>query len=555
MNPTHHRRRQLRSVGTITAGAALAAVLAACGSTAGATAQNAGAGTSSGSSAAAGQPVSGGTLTLALDGDPTCIDPAQTSLTNTLSLGAQFTDTLVDQDFETGEIVPALAEKWEISDDATEFTFHLRDGVTFSDGTPLDAAAVKANFDGIIDLGAASFLGSSYLADYVGTDVVDDSTAKVTFKTPNVPFLQAAATATLGILSPATNKLTADERCQGELVGSGPFVLSKYDLTSQVVLTRRAGYAWPSAAAEHQGEAYVETVVLPIVKETGVRAGGLQSAEFDGIFQPAVQDQDALEQAGFTLTSRANPGNVQSLFANTFRPLVAEEAVRQAFQKAIDRDEFNATLFNARYAVPSSVLSPTTPGYTDLSADLVYDPEGAKALLDGAGWTVGADGIREKDGTKLVLKLLSSEATKSAAELTQNQLKEVGIGVEIEIPESSQSFKVRSAGDWDYTFSGLTRADPDTLRRDFWSGGQPNSAAHLTESPLDDKILAQKAEVDTEKRWAIVAEIQKEIITQGYDIPYGSQLQIYATRDGVQGLRLDASSRLRLYDTWVQASS
>ncbi|MBW9121902.1 ABC transporter substrate-binding protein [Microbacterium trichothecenolyticum] len=513
------------------------------------------AGESAGSDIAADEPVDGGSVTLALDGDPSCIDPAQTSLTNTLSLGAQFTDTLVDQDFDSGEIVPYLAESWEINDAATEFTFHLRDGVTFSDGTPLDAAAVKANFDGVIGLGAASFLGSTYLSGYVETRVVDDSTVTVVFSEGNVPFLQASATATLGILSPETNAKTAEERCRGELVGSGPFVLSEYELTSRVVLTKRDGYDWPSATASHEGEAHLDEVVLPIVAESSVRTGGLQSGEFDGIFQVAVQDQDVLEAAGYGLISRPNPGNVSALFANTFRPLVADEAVRKAVQKAIDREEFQIALANDRYVIPTSVLSETTPGYVDLSDELTYDPEAAAQLLDDAGWAEGDDGIRERDGVRLSLTLFAGSWAQSAAELTQTQLKRVGIDSEIVVPELSQSFQLRSEGDWDYSFSGLTRADPDTLRRDYWSGGQPNSAAHIAPNPIDDLLLAQKEETDVDARYGIVAEAQKALLEEGYSVPYQTNLQIYGVVDTLHDLRLDASSRLRLYDAWTSAQS
>ena len=544
MNAQLRGRRASRGTASLALATLAAITLAACSSTDGAP------GTADNDSLT---PVSGGSITLALDGDPTCIDPVQTSLTNTLSLGAQFTDTLVEQDFETGEITPYLAESWEINEAATEFTFHLRDGVTFSDGTVLDAAAVKTNFDAVIGLGARSFLGSTYLVGYQETRVDDPLTATVVFSEGNVPFLQAAATATLGILSPATNALDAAQRCQGELVGSGPFVLSEYELASQVVLTKRAGYDWAPSTAKHSGEAYLDEIVLPIVLESGVRSGGLQSGEFDGIFQVAVQDQDVVEAAGFTIVSRSNPGNVTALFANSERPLVAERAVRQAVQKATDREEFNIALFNDRYQIPTSILSVTTPGYTDLADELAYDPDAAEELLDDAGWAVGADGIRERNGVRLNLVLLAALGTQPAAELTQTQLKRVGIATEIVIPDASQSFVVRSAGDWDYTYSGLTRADPDTLRRDFWSGGQPNSAAHLAPNELDAAIVAQKSAVDSATRLDLVAQIQEGIITEGYGIPYSTQLQIYATVPALHGLTLDASSRLRLYDTWIEA--
>ncbi|MCX6492290.1 MAG: ABC transporter substrate-binding protein, partial [Rhodococcus sp.] len=106
----------------------------------------------------------GGTLRYGLSGAPTCSDPAQSGTNQTIYVTRQVVDSLTDQNPETGEIEPWLAERWEVGPDAKSFTFTLKDGVTFSDGTVLDAAAVKANFDAIIGLGAAKApLAASYL--------------------------------------------------------------------------------------------------------------------------------------------------------------------------------------------------------------------------------------------------------------------------------------------------------------------------------------------------------------------------------------------------------
>ena len=121
----------------------------------------------------------------------------------------QVVDSLTDQDPDSGEIEPWLADRWEVSPDAKSSTFHLKDGATFSDGTPVDAAAVKGTFDSIVTtVGAAKApLAGSYLTGYQGTTVVDPLTARVDFAAPNAQFLQASSTAQLGIQAPVT---TAD---------------------------------------------------------------------------------------------------------------------------------------------------------------------------------------------------------------------------------------------------------------------------------------------------------------------------------------------------------
>ncbi len=143
---------------TVTAAASLTAVLGlgvltSCGTAAG-----------QGDDDYTGPPVNGGTLRVAFDADITCADGQQAGNNTALNVSRQIADSLTDQVPETGEIVPWLAESWDVSDDSITFTFHLRDGVTFTDGTPFTAQSVKDNFEGIVDLGAKSSLGSTYLA-------------------------------------------------------------------------------------------------------------------------------------------------------------------------------------------------------------------------------------------------------------------------------------------------------------------------------------------------------------------------------------------------------
>ena len=147
----------------------------------------------------------GGTLRFALGASPSGVDPQQVGSNVSIYIARQLADSLTDQDPETGEIVPWLAESWEVSDDLTHFTFHLRDDVTFSDGTPLTATTVKANFDALVGpLAASAPLAGSYLSGYQATTVDDEHTVTVAFATPNAQFLQATSTVSLAILSDAT---------------------------------------------------------------------------------------------------------------------------------------------------------------------------------------------------------------------------------------------------------------------------------------------------------------------------------------------------------------
>ena len=353
-----------------------------------------------------GAPRSGGHLAFALSSDPTCVDPQQVANNDAIYPARQLVDSLTDQDPKTGKVVPWLAKSWEVSKDATTFTFHLRDDATFSDGTPVDAQSVKDNFDGIVRLGAKAVLGTSYLAGYQGTTVVDRHTAKVRFKAPNAQFLQATSTFTLGLLAKSTVKLPATKRCTDNLIGSGPFELVDYTPNKSVEERRRAGYRWGSSLWHKKGPAYLEQLSFKVVPESGVRTGSLQSDQADAIGGVAPQDEDGLKGTGFTLLSRANPGLPFALTVNAGRPITKELAVRRAIQLGVNRKEVVNTVLSSRYKPATSALAGTTTAYRDLGARLRFDPAKAGKLLDEAGWRPGPGGVRVKDGKKLSLKVV-----------------------------------------------------------------------------------------------------------------------------------------------------
>lgn len=498
-------------------------------------------------------PVAGGTLRIAVNSDFGCIDPRQAQGLPQRAFATHFLDTLLEQDFETGEILPALATEWKVSDDAKEFTFKLREGVTFSDGTKLTAANVKENLDDIIALGAKAPYGPTNLTGYTGTEVVDDYTAVVKFEKPNIPFLQGASTTPFGIQASATLAKSAEDRCVGQIIGSGPYVLSEYEPTVKTVLTKRDDYDWASPASAHQGPGYFDEIIAEIVLEPTVRTGGLQSGQYDAILGVTPQDAQALESSGFLTLSRENPGLVNSLLVNEKRPLTGDVNVRRAFQLAVDRAEISDVIIGFPDLVAKSVLSETTPGYADFSKELVYDPDEAKRLLDESGWVPGADGIREKDGQRLALEILGTDASGPLYELLQLQLKDVGIEAVLNLQPITNFFTARQGGEWDYSGSNLTRADADVLRNNFISNGGPNVVAKLNPSELDDLLLKQAGEVQADARNAVVKEAQRTIIEQGFATPLHPQVQVLGHSPKVHGLAFDGESKFRFYSAWKDA--
>lgn len=533
-----HRVRTVRARSrSLVAAAALTAtaLLAACSGSEG-----------GGGSDGGGKPVAGGTLTFAASSNPACLDPHQLSEGVSLTVGRQVVDSLTDQNPDTGEIVPWIAKSWQINEDSTKFTFDLRDDVTFSDGTPLTAEVVKANFDDIVALGAKSLLGSTYLAGYTGSEARDATTLVVNFAQPSAQFLQASATITMGIMSQASLGASAAERCAGKYVGSGPYTLDGFVANQSITMTKRTGYGWNSPLAKHDGDAYLDSIVFTIVPESGVRVGSLKSGQVNGMMDVQAQDEAGLKTAGYTILSRANPGIVTSLIPNESR-LLKDETVRKAIQIGINREELVSTLYSPEYKVATSILSSTTPDYTDLGDLLEFDLDGAKDMLDDAGWKPGSDGIRAKDGQRLALKALGAAG---AGELLQQQLKKLGIDLELIQANTSQAYlAVQASGDYDLAGYNLTRADPDVLKAIFSS--KYTNVAKLQPSSLDATLDKVSSESDQGKRNDYAVEAQKTIVEDAHAFPLNEQTQIFAFADRVHDVQFEASTRMRLYDAWI----
>jgi peptide/nickel transport system substrate-binding protein len=498
----------------------------------------------------------GGTLTFGLSTDPLSVNPRGGGAGNDqLYVVRQLFDSLVEQDPATGKIQPWLASSWEISPDATTFTFHLRDDVTFSDGTPLTAQVVKANFDDIVAAGAKASWAISYFTDYVGTTVVDDHTAEVTFKKANAPFLQAAATSGLGIVAEATLAIPFDDRATGPVIGTGPFVLDHYTTGSEVVLNKRTGYAWAPEDRSNQGDAYLDQIVFKIIPEASVRTGALQSGQVASIGGVPPQDVQTLRDAGFDLAVRANPGVVFGLTAVQDKAPFDDVRVRQAVAKAIDTTDVRDTVLSPDFAVATSVLSSTTPGYTAVDSLITYDPDGAAALLDEAGWVEGSDGVREKDGVKLHLVLgwiTNFGPNQAALELIQAQLAESGIEVELRGGTAPEFLDGLSNGTFDILWGNLSRADGDVLRTNFSTAA--SNYYKINDPELEPLLQQQLSIADPTERDAVLAQIQERIVEQAHDIPVFELTTVLGLSTDTHDVTLGADSRLnQLTDAWISS--
>lgn len=468
-------------------------------------------------------------------------------------------ESLTDQDPATGKIIPWLARSWEISPDALRYTFKLRDDVTFSNGTPFDAQAVKTAFDtdkAFVATLPATF-GATYLSGYDHADVVDAHTVRIVLSRPNAGFLQATSTTNLAILAPQSYALSAKERSRGTIIGTGPFVITRYTPDVGIELVKRKGYAWASAAAKNQGEAHVDHIDVTYIPEESVRNGKFIQGQVDIVWPRNPFTDGELKQfaaAGATVQSRALPGPAANLYPNASNGRILSDArVRLALQKAIDRRSYATTIYNQDFPVVSGVYESTTPYFKNQADKLAYDPAGAAKLLDEAGWVVGADGIRHQGARRLTLVRVLDAQTSGDA-LIQDQLRQVGIALKINVLVTAEWVATIVAGKYDLTLSYITRGDPAVLQTILDPRYASRAALAVNAYPPETSTQAEKlfddgtASVDGPKRAQAYERLQDLLIDQNVVFPVYERLWQAATSRRVQGFTWTSEGFAQLND-------
>ena len=513
-------------------------------------------------------PVTGGTLIYLEQQEHTNLYPPAGGFYPNSGVLNQITDKLTYQNPETLEIEPWLAESWEVNDTATEYTFKLRPGVTFSDGTPVDAKAVALNYD-IYGLGNAElkYPVSEVINNYDHSEVIDDLTVKFVFNHPSPGFLQGTSVIGSGIVSTATLARPYDELGDAtKIIGSGAFVVESEVLGKELNLKVREDYNWGPAKFEHQGRAYLDAIKYIITPEDSVRIGALLAGQADVIRQIQAYDEPQVIDAGYSIYAPGTRGVNNAISFRPDNPLVADVKVRQALLLATNRQEIVDTLFSENYPLATSVISSKAAGYVDLSDKLAFDQEKAKALFAEAGWTPGADGILEKDGQKLDLTVyvsLPQPQNEAVLQLLAQQWAQVGVKLNVLAGDAgSRTLDNLDPQKTPVVVSMVGRADPDVIKSGYhpknrdWllqKGGSSDKVASFVDEKLNGLLEAVASETDQAKRLAIAGEIQTYVLDQAYTIPFFEEPQAFATAPYVHDLGFEAVARPSFYNVWLSA--
>ena len=455
------------------------------------------------------------------------------------------TDKLVYVDAD-GKVSPWIAERWEQNDNATEFTLHLKSGVTFSDGTPLDASAVAANLDiwhggrlkdGINPIGL-------FPKTYGRAEAVDATTVKVFFKAPTLGFIPTLGYHGSILISPKTIAQPAAQQADlGKTSGSGPYLVDSWKEGDFVKLVKRKDYNWGPPAVGHTGPAFLDSITYKLVSEPSLRVSAVQSGQADVAYNASPQELQSLKKGGFTVATPRYLGFVNGLAINTRLAPYDDVKVRQALQAGINRQEILDTVYTPDWKRATSFIQSNVPGATDHSGLLAYDPAKAGKLLDEAGWTKGGNDIRTKGGKPLTLTLYSNPylaTSKAVDELIAQQLGKIGWKVQVRAYDVvTYGEKVKFGGAavpaYEVTRSFIDAGTVASILTDANNGENwfalGESDKKLNE--LRDKIAsAGSAEI----RDPLLDELQKHVLEQGYFIPRTQIVQrIYVQSPKLKG--------------------
>ncbi len=407
------------------------------------------------------------------------------------------------------EMVPDLAESVEVQPDGLKYTFTLRQGVKFHDGTDFTAADVKYTIDYYKDPANASTIQSNY----TGIDTVetpDDYTVVVNMSTINAASLVIWATDP--IVNAVYHAEVGDATYSTAPVGTGPFKVKEWRASEFTELEAFEDY--------YGGRPKVDFLRMEIVPEAAVRKAALDTGDADSSAWPLlVEDSLALEQDANFKVYRTAPASIKHFAINNERPYFSDKRARQALMHALDRQRIIDDLWNGAAEIAHSNISPGSQYYNTSLTQYEFDPEKAKALLDEVGWVEGADGIREMDGVKfsfICTVITGDQARKAIAELAQQLFADIGVEMELaEAPVAEileglrQGSMEMSIFNWTYN-NGLL--EPDATNTLSSTGG--NNFPHFKNAEMDELCAQGLQIVDPAERKPIYDRIQEIFVEE-----------------------------------------
>ncbi|MGF9910138.1 ABC transporter substrate-binding protein [Brevibacillus porteri] len=497
------------------------------------------------------EPKKGGTITVAYPYEPDTLDAhmsAGSAGVYTWLLGG----SLLYKDPATNEYKPSLASDYKISEDGKTWTFTIRSGITFHDGTPLTAKSFKETFDRALNPQTKAKTAAELIAPIKSVKALDDQTLVLELHEPNAAFRDALGNYLTQPLSlKAIEK--AGESYGWNPVGVGPWKLESWKTGEGVTYVRNEAFQWGEPYYENQGPPRADKLIIKGIADSQLRMSALESGAIDIATEVPVKDVNHYRNnEKYQIMEYLRPGVGFILEMNLARPEFQDIQVRKAFNMLVNKKAIVQAVTQGEGEVAHTPLSPSTLGY-DKSLEKYgyqYNVNEAKKLLDEAGWRVNGSGVREKDGKTLSLNLLSTADFDKEAQLLQAMLEEAGINLKIRNLEIAGFMQEVVKGNFDVTLISGAYDDPDILYFYFHSSGAYNLSG-VKDDKLDALLLKGRATIQTDARKQVYMDVQKHLIEQAYVVPIYYDKAFTVINSRVKGVKW--TSVMPTYnDSWIE---
>lgn len=481
-----------------------------------------------------GTPVSGGTLTIGLNADINGMDPHLSSTTVSSQVMQSIYDALLDYD-PSFNLVPKLASSWEVSEDELEYTFHLVQGITFHDGEPFNAAAVKTNIERVLDDSLGARL-TSQLTSISEVRVDDDYTVSLVLSSPLALILGLMTGPAGTMISPKAIAEYGVDLARNP-VGTGPFKFVEWLDDDHITVTKNDGY-WQS------GVPYLDQVTYRPIPDPTVRLTALRTNDVQIDDSLSAKDLDPVEQDDSLVMSTLPGLGYRYILFNSSADPFTNMALRQAVAWSIDRAAINQVLFFGHGTVATSPIPPSS---------WAYDPE--LVVYPGQDYDMATQKLQEAgmpDGFEFTMMVSNTTDDINLGEAYKDQLGEVGITVNLE-PLEFQTLLDRSyAGDFQaHTGNWSGGPDPDdNVYSYFRSGGGTNRGRYLNEQ-VDTLLDEARSVADREARKPLYTQLARIITDEAPMIFVLHPPEVKVWQPAVQGFVPSSDQMIRTTSIWL----
>ena len=480
------------------------------------------------------------------DAEPDCLDPHVGGNYPQALLATQVLESLVSLD-KDGNIVPWLATAWTTSEDGLSWDFTLDPKAKFSDGTAVDAAAIKANIEHLQNPDTGSSTGYLAVQQIAEVEIVSPDVARFHLTRPDAALLESLAQPWVAIQSPAGIDRGTEANCLAP-IGSGPFMVSDWTKQDRIVLDRNPDYTTPPTGFEVASADAPKQLIWRFIPDATARFAALQSGEVDIIDNPLPEQITTAESdAQLAHLDAPRPGASNRLELNTAQAPFDDKLVREAFIAAADVNPGIETLFEGTTERSYSALSSVEPLGLQSPDAYKTDPERANELLDEAGWgEKNADGIRVKDGKPLTVRFpvtgaQSTQTEQALFEQIQASAREVGFDVQITLLDLGAWYGALGAHEYELVSAPYTKIGPDVLRFLYHSdatvpapSGYFANHSMIANPELDKLLDAIGSEQDPEARAAAAKAAQQFIADEQIILPIYDQQNHFLYRADLQ---------------------